>query len=663
MAEAKRAKVRKAVLPVAGLGTRFLPVTKAIPKEMLPIVDVPTIQLIVEECVASGIEEIIFVTARGKSAIEDHFDRAGELEALLEKKGKTADLALARRPGELARIISVRQAEARGLGHAVLCAREAVGDEPFAVLLGDDLLEAERPRRAPAPRRLRALGSRAWSASRRCRPGQEHLYGIVEGDKVGERDWKLSRLIEKPAPGTAPSRLAIIGRYVLPAGDLRDPRRDAAGAGRRDPADRRAGDAVRAPRPARRRGRGAALRRRRSRRLRAGRAVLRASPHGHRRRRCERGAQRSARRRRSRRALERRRVTGAARGGGDAARCAGPSPTAIRAAAPPVAVGTQVVVPFGQRTVTGFVVGHAPGAVADETAPRDIEEVVAGEPAFDEAMIAFCRWVADYYQAPLGEVLRAALPQGEKAEAVRAARVTDRGRAAVGGQRSLLGEESGDPLLVALVAAGGELTIRGLARALARDRWRAPARDADRRARWPASRRGSRAWPSRGWSRSATRCRRGARRPRRRSRSPSSRSRPASRSCRRAPRSSARRSRASPPRAPRVSRRRRSQSASARTSRGSPTRASCASSAGPCHRRRRPRAPGWRAARRPSRSRTRSADRRRDARADGGAGRRGFATFVLHGVTGSGKTEVYLRVIAEARAPGAARWCWCRRSR
>jgi primosomal protein N' (replication factor Y) len=152
-----------------------------------------------------------------------------------------------------------------------------------------------------------------------------------------------------------------------------------------------------------------------------------------------------------------------------------------RRGAAAVAVGTQVVVPFGQRTVTGFVVGHAPGAVADETALKDIEEVVGGAPAFDAAMISFCRWVADYYYAPIGEVLRAALPQGEKAEAVRAARVTDRGRAAVGGQRSLLGEESGDPLLVALVAAGGELTMRGLARALARDprgRPGAPARDA-----------------------------------------------------------------------------------------------------------------------------------------------------------------------------------------
>jgi UTP--glucose-1-phosphate uridylyltransferase len=216
MAETKRAKVRKAVLPVAGLGTRFLPVTKAVPKEMLPIVDVPSIQLIVEECVGSGIEEIILVTARGKSALEDHFDRAGELEALLEKRGKTADLALARKPAELARVISVRQAEARGLGHAVLCAREAVGDEPFAVVLGDDLLDAD----PPGVRQLLDVYER-WGTGvvglKEVPAGHEHMYGIVDGTNVGKREWKLSKLIEKPAPGTAPTRLAAIGRYVLPA--------------------------------------------------------------------------------------------------------------------------------------------------------------------------------------------------------------------------------------------------------------------------------------------------------------------------------------------------------------------------------------------------------------------------------------------------------------
>jgi UTP--glucose-1-phosphate uridylyltransferase len=207
--------VRKVVLPVAGLGTRFLPATKTIPKEMLPIVDIPTVQLNVEECVASGIEEIIFVTARGKQSIEDHFDRSGELEALLEKRGKTGELAALRRLTSMAKFTSVRQAEARGLGHAVLCAKAAVGDEPFAVLLGDDLLEAERP----GLRQLIDVYER-WGqgvvALKEVAAGQEHLYGIIEGHKVAERDWQLRRLVEKPAPGTAPSRLAVIGRYVLP---------------------------------------------------------------------------------------------------------------------------------------------------------------------------------------------------------------------------------------------------------------------------------------------------------------------------------------------------------------------------------------------------------------------------------------------------------------
>jgi len=208
-------KVRKAVLPVAGLGTRFLPATKSIPKEMLPLVDTPSIQLIVEECAAAGIEEVIFVNARGKSAIEDHFDRAAELEALLERRGKRQDLERVRRPQQLARFLSVRQAEARGLGHAVLCARDAVGDEPFAVLLGDDLVDAK----VPAVRQLADVYERTGKgviALYEVPAGQEHMYGIVEGKRTAPRELELSKLVEKPAPGTAPSRLAIIGRYVLP---------------------------------------------------------------------------------------------------------------------------------------------------------------------------------------------------------------------------------------------------------------------------------------------------------------------------------------------------------------------------------------------------------------------------------------------------------------
>ena len=203
------------MLPVAGLGTRFLPATKALPKEMLPLVDIPSIQLIVEECAAAGIEEVIFVTARGKSAIEDHFDRAPELESLLERRGKKDDLARVRRPTQLARFASVRQAEARGLGHAVLCARDAVGDEPFAVLLGDDLLDAE----VPGIRQLIDVYQRTGTgvvAVKEVPVGQEHLYGIVDGQRAGGREIQVRKLIEKPAPGTAPSRMAIIGRYVLP---------------------------------------------------------------------------------------------------------------------------------------------------------------------------------------------------------------------------------------------------------------------------------------------------------------------------------------------------------------------------------------------------------------------------------------------------------------
>ena len=214
----KKQRVRKAVMPVAGLGTRFLPVTKAMPKEMLPIVDVPTVQLNVEECIASGIEEIIFVTARGKGAIEDHFDRAPELEALLARKGRTADLETIRKLSTMAKFVSVRQGEARGLGHAVLCAREAVGDEPFAVLLGDDLMVGDPPGLAQLlavhdSQNLGVVGLQEVPV------GQEHMYGIVGGDRIPDLKgaYRLNKLVEKPPAGTAPSRMAIIGRYVLPA--------------------------------------------------------------------------------------------------------------------------------------------------------------------------------------------------------------------------------------------------------------------------------------------------------------------------------------------------------------------------------------------------------------------------------------------------------------
>lgn len=220
-------KVRKAVMPVAGLGTRFLPASKAVPKEMLPIVDIPAVQMNVEECVASGIEEIIFVTARGKEAIADHFDRAPELEALLERKGKTADLEMIRRLGRMARFSFVRQGEPLGLGHAVLAAASLVGDEPFAVLLGDDLFDGDPPGTAQLLEVHAAFGTGVVGLGE-VPAGQEHLYGIVGGDHVTAAAsgqvapegrspvLRVSKMIEKPAPGTAPSRLAIVGRYVLP---------------------------------------------------------------------------------------------------------------------------------------------------------------------------------------------------------------------------------------------------------------------------------------------------------------------------------------------------------------------------------------------------------------------------------------------------------------
>ncbi len=214
-------RVRKAVLPVAGLGTRFLPATKAIPKEMLPIVDVPTIQLVVEEALAAGIEEIVLVTGRGKSSIEDHFDISYELERTLKDRDKKDLLAQIEGISRRVRVMSVRQKEPLGLGHAVLCARQAVGDEPVAVLLGDDLFDCDG-RRSGIGQLIDAFEAdgqkRGVIALHEVDAGQEHLYGIVEGERAGrDRLWTLKNMVEKPAPGTAPSRMSIVGRYVLPA--------------------------------------------------------------------------------------------------------------------------------------------------------------------------------------------------------------------------------------------------------------------------------------------------------------------------------------------------------------------------------------------------------------------------------------------------------------
>jgi UTP--glucose-1-phosphate uridylyltransferase len=207
-------KVRKAIIPAAGLGTRFLPATKAMPKEMLPIVDKPTIQYIVEEAVASGIEDIIIVTGKGKRAIEDHFDFAPELERNLFEKGKTDILKKVRYSTNLADIHYIRQKEPKGLGHAVWCARNFIGDEPFAVLLGDDIVQSE----TPCLRQLINIYEETRSSVigvQTVPDNETHRYGIIDPSVQEGRKYQVNHFVEKPAPGTAPSNLAIMGRYIL----------------------------------------------------------------------------------------------------------------------------------------------------------------------------------------------------------------------------------------------------------------------------------------------------------------------------------------------------------------------------------------------------------------------------------------------------------------
>jgi UTP--glucose-1-phosphate uridylyltransferase len=210
-----RLDVRKAIIPAAGLGTRFLPATKASPKEMLPLVDKPLIQYVVEEAVASGIEDIIVITGRGKRAIEDHFDRSLELEENLKGSGKAQVLNQIRHISNLANFCYVRQSEALGLGHAVLCAQHLIGNEPFAVILGDEIIDAPVPGLAQLihiykKRKGAVLGVQEV-------PHQEvSRYGIVAARRMGDTLHRVNDLIEKPAPADAPSNLAVIGRYVLP---------------------------------------------------------------------------------------------------------------------------------------------------------------------------------------------------------------------------------------------------------------------------------------------------------------------------------------------------------------------------------------------------------------------------------------------------------------
>jgi UTP--glucose-1-phosphate uridylyltransferase len=212
--------LRRAVFPVAGYGTRFLPASKAIPKELLPIVDKPAVQYVVEEAVAAGVETAIFVTAEGKSAIEDHFDRNLRLEAFLAERGKRDLLDVVRHVGTMVQVVAVRQKEALGLGHAVLQAAPVLGDEPFAVLLGDQNTGGAPPAIARLAELGRQTGAPVIAVMEVPREEIRH-YGCVAGDPVEPGVWRVRGLVEKPQPESAPSNLAIIGRYVLTPAVLR----------------------------------------------------------------------------------------------------------------------------------------------------------------------------------------------------------------------------------------------------------------------------------------------------------------------------------------------------------------------------------------------------------------------------------------------------------
>ncbi|UFS70382.1 UTP--glucose-1-phosphate uridylyltransferase GalU [Geomonas sp. RF6] len=210
-------KVRKAVFPVAGLGTRFLPATKSTPKEMLPLIDKPLVQYVVEEAVAAGIEQVLFVTGRSKRALEDHFDIAPELESLLYDKGKDKELSQVRQIAEMVNIFYVRQKQALGLGHAILCAKEFVCDEPFAVLLGDDIIDSRIPCLSQLLKVYERHGGTVLALEK---VPMENIsaYGCVRATPLEDRVYEVLDMVEKPKKSEAPSDLAIIGRYVLTPG-------------------------------------------------------------------------------------------------------------------------------------------------------------------------------------------------------------------------------------------------------------------------------------------------------------------------------------------------------------------------------------------------------------------------------------------------------------
>lgn len=207
-------KVRKAIIPAAGLGTRFLPATKAQPKEMLPIVDKPTLQYIIEEAVDSGIEEILIITGRNKKSIEDHFDRSIELEMVLEEKGNDELLKMVRNISDMINIHYIRQKEPKGLGHAIHCAKSFIGDEPFAVLLGDDVVDSEKP----CLRQLMDVYEKYNCSILGVQPVNKEdvcKYGIVDIKQIEDNIYKVNDLVEKPAIDKSPSNIAILGRYII----------------------------------------------------------------------------------------------------------------------------------------------------------------------------------------------------------------------------------------------------------------------------------------------------------------------------------------------------------------------------------------------------------------------------------------------------------------
>lgn len=209
--------VKKAIIPAAGLGTRFLPATKAQPKEMLPIVDKPTLQYIIEEAVESGIEEILIITGRNKKSIEDHFDKSVELELELEAKGKVELLNEVRKISEMVNIHYIRQKEPRGLGHAIYCAKSFIGNEPFAVLLGDDIVYSEKP---CLKQMIEAYEEYKTSilGVQEVLQANVNKYGIIDGIHIEDRIYKVKGLVEKPTIEDAPSNVAILGRYIISAG-------------------------------------------------------------------------------------------------------------------------------------------------------------------------------------------------------------------------------------------------------------------------------------------------------------------------------------------------------------------------------------------------------------------------------------------------------------